>query len=719
MPMLWSWLWGVSEGDAWYRWLSSMQYGRLSDVRATLSLPWAKPLPSSPTAQDLAQLSYHVLTHVEGADINLGSNDKFLLATDAYLEIDQNHLTADIRSADLGKNLGRLHGDYTISWHDLLMRVQAKGVVDVGGLHAWFDDEVASSLAWDRAAAYANVEMLWNANESSPQQMLLTLKPKGVWHMQPKGVALSLHDGVAILDLQRGLKVQDMRFISPWFEGDMAMFMANKQGEWSLKDLQVDASTSLVQLTEQFSLPITQPQGETQLKIDYQQGHWKGSLDFTQNDWLSFFGYDKQGKEALAISFSGVSAEQSLLPIHIEQWRTGHDDFQLQGSMDFTEENVDILFQAIETPYYYGDLRLLLPWDEAFAWGVEVNAGYVNKNIVAAYFKDEKTSEETNGKDRQQAAKQAWTLYADIEWLAWDESFAEQVKVEYRVDQESSLNLSAANLHSGDADLQQVKASLAILTDGKVELKLFEAEGSGQHLMISGAVEPLNSGLLKWQGMVLMGGEFGTLMHQAELDKLFQQGEMAALFLGHGEFEVGQPWWRGMEGRFRLRVDDGRIMQGGTLVRLLAAISLVDWPKYFIFQRDDVVGEGLLYDRLQLEADFVNEKLHINQLAFQSSALDAGGRGEVDLASGDMDILLIARPWQNIEAILGSIPLLGDILTGKDKSLLRKIYRIHGPASDAQVDELEPQDIGLPSSGLLETLFSLPGQWFGERKGEQ
>jgi hypothetical protein len=58
--------------------------------------------------------------------------------------------------------------------------------------------------------------------------------------------------------------------------------------------------------------------------------------------------------------------------------------------------------------------------------------------------------------------------------------------------------------------------------------------------------------------------------------------------------------------------------------------------------------------------------------------------------------------------------LLGRLLAGEDKSLLRKVYRIHGPASNAEVDELDPSEAGLPRSGLLEDLFSLPGVLLGE-----
>jgi len=49
---------------------------------------------------------------------------------------------------------------------------------------------------------------------------------------------------------------------------------------------------------------------------------------------------------------------------------------------------------------------------------------------------------------------------------------------------------------------------------------------------------------------------------------------------------------------------------------------------------------------------------------------------------------------------------------------LRKVYRIHGPASDAQVDEVQPEDVGLPKSGYLEDLFS-PGQWFQSKQQEK
>ncbi|MDQ6983927.1 MAG: AsmA-like C-terminal domain-containing protein, partial [Ghiorsea sp.] len=379
-----------------------------------------------------------------------------------------------------------------------------------------------------------------------------------------------------------------------------------------------------------------------------------------------------------------------------------HQDFALKGSISMDENNINFSFKDIETSAFQGDMKLYMPLDDALAWRIEVDAEYMDKPVLSRYLKDN---------DNIEKSKRPWSVVADIDKVVWEKSYAETVDISFSSDETSLGQVQVAHFVSTDVDLKQVKADFTLHGLGVYELHLFEAKGAGQLLQASGSVNTQPDGSLRWQGLALMGGEFGTLMKQAELDKLFREGDMAALFLGHGEYKDGEPWWREMKGGFKLRVNDGRIMEGGTLTRLLAAISLVDLPKYLIFDRGDVVGEGLLYGKLQVEGSFAGNKLIIDQLGFLSSALDAGGTGEVDLEDGTMDIVLVARPWQNIEVFISKIPLLGSILTGEDKSILRKIYRIHGPASDAKVDELDAEEAGLPSGGYLEDLFT-PSKWF-------
>jgi len=707
MPMLWSWLWMLSSGEKWQQWLSSMDAGRVSKVKATIDLPWHSPLQNFPTEKNVDEMQYVVDARVQDADIGLGTGGDYLYHVNADVKIDTSHLEATIDSAELQQDVGKVSGDYTIAWSTLVMEAKAKGLVDVGKLHHWLDAASAKELVWGTSPASAELTMIWDINKEEPDVTKVYLKPiKDDWVLQPKGIKLKVDKGLALWDINRGLDLKNMKVKSPWFDGRLTLFL-NKKRDWSLQRLHLDGSAPLAKLTRQFSLPITKPEGQTSFILDFKNGQWKGDLNLTKNNWLSFAGFDKLGHEKLHIRLSGKPTTSALLPIHIEKMKSPHKNFSFESKVFIDDKRLDFHFQNIITPEIHGSLRLLMPLDTSTAWGLEANTEYLDKALLNKYFE-----EKTDSNAKTLARK--WSVFADTEELVWGNDRAKNVHFQFSSDKQSTGSFTAGHTTIGQTDLANIKGSFTLNEKNKIDIHYLEADGSDQHVVVTGSVKPQKSGVFNWSGMAFLTGKFGTLMKQAELNKLFQEGEMSSLFLGEGSFKEGEPWWRGMQGSFRLRVDDGRIMEGGTLTHLLAAISLIDLPKYLLLQREDIVGKGLFYDQLQVEATFHGEQLAIDQLAFRSSALEAGGKGNVNLSTGDLDILLIARPWQNIEAIVGNIPLLGSVLAGEDKSFLRKVYRIHGPASDAAVDELQPEDAGLPRSGLLEQLFSLPSQWFAD-----
>ena len=110
------------------------------------------------------------------------------------------------------------------------------------------------------------------------------------------------------------------------------------------------------------------------------------------------------------------------------------------------------------------------------------------------------------------------------------------------------------------------------------------------------------------------------------------------------------------------------------------------------------------------------ETADIRHLAMRASALDMAGKGQLNLADGLIDLYVVARPLQNIDAMLNMIPLLRDVILGPAKSVFRKVYRVHGALHDAKVEAVSAEQAGLPNSGLLEQLISLPGRWFDAGK---
>jgi len=165
-----------------------------------------------------------------------------------------------------------------------------------------------------------------------------------------------------------------------------------------------------------------------------------------------------------------------------------------------------------------------------------------------------------------------------------------------------------------------------------------------------------------------------------------------------------------------MRVDQGRVLEGGSMSTLLSAIDLSKLPALLIGQRKDLTGPGLLYQRLQMEAIIQNQHIHVRNIIMRSTAFDLIGHGNMDIDQATIDMYLIANPLQNIDALLAKIPLLRDILGGQSHSLMRKVYHMHGPFKDAKVEAVTPESAGLASPGIIENLFSLPGQWFGSNK---
>jgi len=141
----------------------------------------------------------------------------------------------------------------------------------------------------------------------------------------------------------------------------------------------------------------------------------------------------------------------------------------------------------------------------------------------------------------------------------------------------------------------------------------------------------------------------------------------------------------------------------------------VDLPDLFLGNRKDLNQDGLYYKRLQIEASLQNQMFNIQKLGLRSSAMDMAGKGSLNLEKNNIDLKMVVRPFQNLDALLGKIPLLRDLLGGAAHSFIRKVYHMHGPISNATVEQISPESAGLSNPGLVETLLSLPDLWFGKK----
>ncbi|MBN4082314.1 AsmA-like C-terminal region-containing protein [Mariprofundus ferrooxydans] len=704
MPLLWSWLRPLDDSPDWLNWLGKMNAGVASDIQVSLSMPWQQPLKGLPKDQDWDALRYHVSADIDDADIHLGFAGNRLVHSKAKVDIDEHGLQANISHVEFPHHAGTASGTLDMPWQTLNINIQAHGQTDIGKLQQWINPDYAEDIHWVDAPATTTFELQWNPLEPLPKMAHISLKPSATWHLEPNNIPLQIKSGEVVWDMEQGLSAKQLDIHSKLFHATLSF----QSTENTQKTLQLKSLTSHVQgdfsdIIAYYHIPIEQASGQLQANINFDQD-WRGTLDFKQAAWKNFLGSNKPIGQAMQVAFQGV-LENGNLKLH--KLFCDQAPIQLNGSGKINKQGLKLDLLSLKAPAFDGALKVSAPFTEE-PWEMIINAQYLNRKALPEQLPQTKT-----------LADKAWSLRANIDTFVWDDASMKGVSIKLASKRNSAGFFKARNIHSGTLDLQDISALFALPGGGAVDLRQLSASMGKQHLMLSASLNPEKGGGMHWRGFAQLSGNFGETMQRAELTKLFAGGDMQALFLGQGILLRDQPWWDGLRGRLRLRVDDGTILKGGTLTKTLAAVSLVDLPDLFFGNRKDLNQDGLYYKRLQIEASLQDKMFNIQKLGLRSSAMDIAGKGSLDLEKNDIDLKMIVRPFQNLDALLGKIPLLRDLLGGAAHSLIRKVYHMHGSVANATVDQLSPEEAGLSNPGLIETLLSLPDLWFGRTSKPQ
>jgi len=373
----------------------------------------------------------------------------------------------------------------------------------------------------------------------------------------------------------------------------------------------------------------------------------------------------------------------------------------LKGEGELSERGLQLHLQQVKTTLFDGSLGILAPFGPD-PWEIDVDALYLNRDALPLIM--------VRNPD---VLKKSWALRARLQRFVWDNAEIKNASINLASARNSVAVLKAESLQNGELSLHALLAIFSMPGGGVIDLRSFEAGLDNLNLKLSATLEEEGHGT-RWRGFAELSGNFGEMLDRAELSNIFRDGNMQLLFSGQGELFGDQPWWQGLNGRLRMRVDKGRILKGGTLSKFLAAISIVDLPGLVFGGRDDLTKPGLGYERMQMEATMRDNHVQVHKLAMRSSAMDIAGQGKMNLDSSHMDMTLVMRPFQNLDALLSKVPLIRDIFGGAAHSFMRRIYHVYGPVSDAQVEQISPEEAGLASPGIVESFLNLPSKWFGD-----
>ena len=161
----------------------------------------------------------------------------------------------------------------------------------------------------------------------------------------------------------------------------------------------------------------------------------------------------------------------------------------------------------------------------------------------------------------------------------------------------------------------------------------------------------------------------------------------------------------GLNGHARLLVEKGWIHQTSPILNALALISLEQ-----IFKPGSPgVQDGRLYfDRIEGDIEIEKGKILVQNLTLQSPAINAAGAGTIDLNRDHLQLKIGLQPLGTVDSLVSSIPVIGNILTGKEKSLIVYSLEVTGSLSNPQIKNVPFKNIGESALGYVERMVFTP-----------
>ncbi|MBI3990410.1 MAG: AsmA-like C-terminal domain-containing protein [candidate division NC10 bacterium] len=164
-----------------------------------------------------------------------------------------------------------------------------------------------------------------------------------------------------------------------------------------------------------------------------------------------------------------------------------------------------------------------------------------------------------------------------------------------------------------------------------------------------------------------------------------------------------------LEGEFSLDILDGNIKRFTVLSRIF---SLLNPTMLLEFKLPDLTSTGMNYKSLKGDFTVKRGVAETEDLFLDSLSLRMGAVGKLDLVKEEVDFKVGVRPLQTFDKVLSSIPLIGRVLTGKEKSLVVSYYEVKGKTLDPQVKAIPFESLGRGILGVLIRVLTFPYQMF-------
>ena len=167
---------------------------------------------------------------------------------------------------------------------------------------------------------------------------------------------------------------------------------------------------------------------------------------------------------------------------------------------------------------------------------------------------------------------------------------------------------------------------------------------------------------------------------------------------------LGNPkcWHRGT---IHIWSSQGRIYKFTALAKILSIINFTDLVTEGIPKLNK---KGFGYSKLDIKGQVINNKLKIQQAYIKGEGLNIFATGWINIKTWNVDLTVLVSPFKTIDIVLKYIPIVGEIIGGKNRTFITIPIGIKGPINNPNVKPLPISAIGKGLLGIVKRTLGLP-----------
>lgn len=160
-------------------------------------------------------------------------------------------------------------------------------------------------------------------------------------------------------------------------------------------------------------------------------------------------------------------------------------------------------------------------------------------------------------------------------------------------------------------------------------------------------------------------------------------------------------------GNVKLHLEDGKLRRFSVLSKIFSVLNV---SQLFKFQLPDMVTDGMPYNRIDATLSLKDGIISTNDVFIDSNAMNISAVGSINLIKEEVDVTVGVQPLQTVDKVVNRIPIVGWILTGKDKHLISTYFEAKGKLGDPVVNAVPVKSLTRGVLDIFKRVFQLPGK---------